>query len=55
MRALDATDYADRKRRINSGTVSARVRYAGLDEQTGFATFEWGGRTLVLINPAILP
>jgi hypothetical protein len=53
--ALDDVDFQDRKRRISSGIVSARVRYTGLDEATGFAVFEWGGRPLILVRTSILP
>jgi hypothetical protein len=53
--ALDAEDHRERLQLIKKGTVSNRARYVGLDAATGFAAFDWAGKPLILVNPAILP
>jgi hypothetical protein len=55
MAHLDADDLRARHQMIEEGVESGRARYTGLDESSGFAIFTWGGKTLVMINPSILP
>jgi hypothetical protein len=54
---LDAQDLRNRQKMINSGHAPNRVRFVGIENLAGsdFASFEWGGSPLIMVNVSILP